>query len=435
MRQAPDGRAPVARLEAEEALRREVLRDRELLDRERRALTRLSRLQALTAALCEAVTPDDVARVALEHVVGALGARDGGWWSPPPTGPAELLRAAGLTPAHRDRFISGAGGLAAPIADVLRHGEAAWFGSRGELAERYPGVPAAGGELALALLPLRVKGRCRGVFSFGFDGPRRFEPVDRSFLLVVARHAALALERARLYEAEHVARARAQEAARAREEVIAVVSHDLKNPLNAVLMSAALLRRSAGDPVRVGHHAEVIERSAHRMRNLVRDLLDLSRLEAGRFTLDRAPQPVSALLAETLALFQPIAQEKEVALDAHAAGAMEAQAYCDRERVLQVLSNLLGNALAFTPGGGRVTVRAATLDRELLFTVSDTGPGIAADEQRLVFERFWKSPASRDGSGLGLSIARGIVEAHGGRIWVESRPGQGAAFRFTLPLA
>jgi signal transduction histidine kinase len=161
-------------------------------------------------------------------------------------------------------------------------------------------------------------------------------------------------------------------------------------------------------------------------------LLDLARLEAGRLSLDRQPADLGALVNEALGVVQPLAQARQllVQADCETQGAL---AVCDRERVLQVLSNLVGNAIAFTPPGGRVTVRARASGPEIVVSVADTGPGIPEDHQRLIFDRFWKSRSSGQGSGLGLSIAKGIVEAHGGRIWVESSPGEGATFLFTLP--
>jgi PAS domain S-box-containing protein len=404
-------------------------RERELLERQRRAATRLLRLQALTAALSESVTPQDVAGVAVEHVRSSLGARDGGLWTVRRDGVAELVADVGFTPEQRERRSIVPAGGRGPLGDVLRDGEPLWIDSRAALEERYSGaLPDADDVRALVCLPLKVKGNFIGAMSFTFAGDGAFGEDDRSFLLVAVRHTALALERARLYE-------QAQEAVRSREDVVAMVSHDLKNPLNAILMSTGLLRRSASDPERVRHHAESIDRSVQRMRNLVGGLLDLARLEAGRLTLDRQPAEVEALVHEVLALVQPLALARKLSLQAECPLPAGACALCDRERVLQVLSNLVGNAIAFTPQGGCVTVRARPAGAEIVITVTDTGPGIPEGDQRLIFERFWKSRASGQGSGLGLSIAKGIVEAHGGRIWVESLPGQGATFQFTLPAA
>jgi signal transduction histidine kinase len=224
---------------------------------------------------------------------------------------------------------------------------------------------------------------------------------------------------------------------RARDDLIAVVSHDLKNPLSAILMQAEsmLKRASVGSEeslhlLRVG--AERIGRSATHMKALIEDLLDLARIETQRFTLHLQSVESRVFLEEALLAALPLAESKRitVAVDLIDLPRLEA----DPERVFRVLSNLLGNAVKFTPEGGTITLRAAPRGDELLITVIDTGPGIAADHLPHVFERYWQAgPASRAGAGLGLYIARGIVEAHGGRIWAESSAG-GARLIFTLPL-
>jgi PAS domain S-box-containing protein len=292
-------------------------------------------------------------------------------------------------------------------------------------------IARALGLTSAMVAPMIARGRTLGAISFfSAESGRRYSAADLEMAEQRARRAALAIDNARLFEA-------AQQAARAREEVVAVVSHDLKNPLNAILMSAGLLQRSANDPARVVHHAQAIHRSVLSMGSLVRGLLDLARLEAGRFVLSRAPHALGPLIADALAVLQPIAAEKRVALEIAVADVAGARASCDRERLLQVLSNLVGNAIAFAPRGGRVAVRAARSGCDLVVAVADDGTGIAPEDQPHVFERFWSARGPRQGSGtgLGLSIAKGVVEAHGGRIWVESRPGEGATFFFTVPAA
>jgi signal transduction histidine kinase len=154
-------------------------------------------------------------------------------------------------------------------------------------------------------------------------------------------------------------------------------------------------------------------------------------MDAGRFAVELRPEPLEEVVEEALALAAPLASSKEIALAA-TGGPLGGEIPCDRERVLQVLSNLVGNALAFTPRHGTVSVRLALREREVEVAVADDGPGIAPEDLPHVFERYWKS-RSRRGTGLGLAIARGIVEAHGGRISVESRLGAGSTFTFALP--
>ena len=227
-----------------------------------------------------------------------------------------------------------------------------------------------------------------------------------------------------------------QRAVRAREDLIAVVSHDLRNPLSAILLQAQSMLRPSGSGEESLHllraGAERIRRSATHMKALIEDLLDLARLETQRFALHLQSVESRVLLDEALLAASPLAAAKRIAFTVDLIDSPRLEA--DPARIFQVLSNLLGNAVKFTPEGGTITVRAARHGDELLITVVDTGPGIAADHLPHVFERYWKGrPASQAGAGLGLYIARGIVEAHGGRIWAESSAG-GARLIFTLPL-
>jgi light-regulated signal transduction histidine kinase (bacteriophytochrome) len=226
-------------------------------------------------------------------------------------------------------------------------------------------------------------------------------------------------------------------AVRAREDLIAVVSHDLRNPLSSILIQAELMLKPASVGSEESLHrlrmgAERIVRSASHMKALIDDLLDLAKIETGRFTLHLQSIESRVLLDEALMVASALTEAKRITLAVDLIDLPRLEA--DPERIFRVLSNLLGNAVKFTPEGGTITVRAAQRGDELLIAVIDTGPGIAADHLPHVFERYWKGrPASAAGAGLGLYIAKGIVEAHGGRIWAESSAG-GARLIFTLPL-
>jgi signal transduction histidine kinase len=177
-----------------------------------------------------------------------------------------------------------------------------------------------------------------------------------------------------------------------------------------------------------------IQRSLDHMLSLIGGLLDLAKIEAGRFALQKRAEPVDQIVDESLALLRPLAESKGLALREEIEPGLVVLA--DRERVFQVLSNLIGNAIKFTPSGGRIILRAAAHGDHALFAVTDTGPGVAPEDMPRIFDRYWQAPKKGSaGSGLGHYIAKGIVEAHGGRIWAERAEGGGAAFRFTLPLA
>lgn len=224
-------------------------------------------------------------------------------------------------------------------------------------------------------------------------------------------------------------------ALRTREELLAIVSHDLRGPLGTVQLSASLLATQIGDDQRARRHLDVISRNCGRMANLINDLLDSAKIRAGRLQLDKRRESADSVVNEALDLLHSLAEEKGVQLvgDTHVDG-LEIE--CDRGRMLQVFSNLLGNAIKFCRAGDRITIGAVRRDDEIEFSVSDTGPGIAADAVPKLFDPYWSGiDHGKEGAGLGLFIVRGIVEHHGGRIWVESTPGAGAKFLFTIPIA
>jgi signal transduction histidine kinase len=236
---------------------------------------------------------------------------------------------------------------------------------------------------------------------------------------------------ARLHRAQRDAAAEARRAKEAKDEVLGMVAHDLKNPITCIRGRAALLMRRCADE-ELARSARSIEHVAARMDELVKSLLDAAAVESGRLSIAREPCRVSDLLESTIEVFAGTAAEKSISLRASGGDGLGVRG--DRERILQILSNLVGNAMKFTPDGGRVEIRAAAAEPFVRFEVEDTGAGILPDHLSHIFERSWKGDAGgRRGSGLGLYIAKGIVEAHGGRIRVESQPGRGSSFLFELP--
>jgi len=275
-------------------------------------------------------------------------------------------------------------------------------------------------------VPLRARGRVLGALVCALTKTeRRFDEQDLAVATELASRCALALDNARLYE-------KAQEAVRGRDQLLAIVSHDLKNPLGSVQLGAALLKRIAGshDAQRIHRGAETIERSAERMNRLIRDLLDFASIDSGALSVALRPESPGSLLAEAGELMGPLAREKGLELVVEPGELPDV--VCDRGRVLQVLSNLASNALKAT-SRGRVTLRAQAVADEVVFEVSDTGPGIDPDELPKLFDRYRRGrQVGYSGTGLGLAIARGIVQVHGGRIWAKSSPGEGSTFSFSL---
>jgi PAS domain S-box-containing protein len=221
-------------------------------------------------------------------------------------------------------------------------------------------------------------------------------------------------------------------AIRSRDDLLATVSHDLRGPLGVVSMAAATL--AAGAPS--ARALAAIERAVARMTKLIQDLLDMASIESGHLSVEPAPLVVAEVIEEAVDSIQAGAAAKRLSV-ATELDAARLAVNGDRGRVLQVLGNILGNAVKFTPEQGRISVRArATDERAVSFAISDTGPGIDAAHLPHVFDRFWQArETARAGTGLGLAICKGIVQQHGGRIWVESQVGVGTTFYFTLPLA
>jgi PAS domain S-box-containing protein len=266
--------------------------------------------------------------------------------------------------------------------------------------------------------PIRVKGRLMGFVETAAD-------------ITWTREAEA--ERERLLRREREAREHAQWAAQARQEMVALVAHDLRNPLHVVASGASVLQDPTLAPERRQKLAAIVQRNARLMSRLLDDLLDFSRIEAGRFAVRRGAVDMMRVLEEMLESFQASARERGVSLEL-VDGATIGPVSADRDRILQALSNLVGNALKFTNAGGHVEVLAEDRGDRVELAVRDDGIGMEPRQLAHLFERYWKAePESRSGAGLGLAIVKGIVEAHGGSIRAESKPGRGTSVRFTIP--
>lgn len=278
-------------------------------------------------------------------------------------------------------------------------------------------------------LPLRGRGRLLGYLTFARCGPPPFDELELPIVRRFADKVALALDNARLYRELEAALA-------ARERVLQIVAHDLRNPLGAIVGAAAnLLGLDMPEPAR-RRQLELIETAGGRMSRLVDDLADVARLEEGALKISPAVVSPSELIEETLAMLETRAGEQEVEFEVEI-DERARPVRVDPDRGAQILGNLVDNAIRFTPTRGTIRIGARPEKGSMRFSVKDQGPGIRPEDIPRLFERFWQSSGpGKDGrSGLGLTIVRGLVELHGGRVGALSDPGEGSELWFTLPAA
>ncbi len=413
---------------------------------------RLARLQSITAALSGPISPAEAAHVILSTGLAATGAQAGivtravdhGRW-------LEVLREVGdaNTSAYamshlpsdvvddRTRFSIGGRN---PLSDVVRSRSAVWMQNKGELLAQYPQHAAffeKAGCRAIIALPLISRGELIGALRLSFSEERTLDAEERAFLTAFAQQCALALDRAQLYEDAISARDLAERATRRRDEFLSIVAHDLGNPMNTIGIWAALvlgvpLAGAEGETVRKG--AGVIQKAVRRMALLLHDLGDVASIDSGRLKVENLEGDAETIVADVVEAYAPLCVEKGLSITGMAPAL---RIPCDRNRVGQVLGNLVANAIKFTPSGGTIAIESVPLETEVRFSVADTGPGIPEEAREHVFERYWRGKDSDNtkGVGLGLFISKGIIASHGGKIWVESTVGRGSTFYFTLPVA
>jgi PAS domain S-box-containing protein len=407
---------------------------------EQRARHLAERLQRVTEALAGAATVGQVARVVLSQGLSALGAGAGSVAAATPDGAAlELLDTEGYEDARVEGFRRLPLDAPVPLADAMRERTPVFLADAGQALARYPRLPGDDpAHRAWAAVPLLVDGRVTGGIALSFPAPRAFDADERSFVVALARQGAQAMERARLHEAERAARAEAEGANRAKADFLATMSHELRTPINAAMGYADLMLLGIhGDVSAAQREAlERIQRSQRRLLALVNDVLSFARLDAGQTRLVPADVPVHELVLEVGVMMEPQLQARGLSYAVEdAEGPLVVRA--DRDRVTQVLLNLLANAVKFTEPGGAVALSCAARGDVVALTVRDTGRGIPAEKHERIFEPFVQVEGgltrSHDGTGLGLAISRSLARAMGGELTVASAEGQGAAFELTLP--
>ena len=422
------------RLLAGEAMRRRVEAEREAADaqtaralaeqQERRAAFIAGAGQALSASLDYAQTVATLAKLIVPNLA-ELCVID-------MTEPGGFLKRAAAVHRNPEEQIAldpmiGEAITEAPevVMRVLNERDARLVGAAAGLMQYIGGT--ASDARTVMIVPLVSRGQILGVITAAPPKGKTFTEDDLSLCVDLARHGSFAIDNAHLY-------LDAQQAVAAREQVLAIVSHDLRNPLNAITLASQLMQMSEL-PAEDREQVDTIELSAKRMSRLIADLLDITRLEGGK-RLPIEPERVEAetILREAYELFKAQAAAQQITMRYEVVSATP-PVHADRHRVMQVLSNLIGNAMKFVPAEGVIYCRAEPAMREVLFTVADTGPGIRREDIGRIFSPYWQSErAERMGAGLGLPIVKGIVESHGGKIWVESEEGRGTRFYFTLPV-
>lgn len=281
-------------------------------------------------------------------------------------------------------------------------------------------------------VPLELDEIIIGTLTVGWASPGHiYSAPDLALLHDLVLRVVLAFVRGRLYR-NTVA------AIRSRDDLLSIVSHDLRAPLAVILGFTNIFLRTVrpGEPVSCDpKHIEAIQRSATHMKRLIEDLLSTASIEADHVLIERQLNAVWPLIDEAVELMQPLTARKDIQLKTDVAGYI-APIFLDRERIMQVFGNLIGNGIKFSAAGAAITIRAAQFEDYVQFSVEDSGPGILEDQLPHIFDRFWQKPgAAEKGTGLGLFIVKGIVEAHAGKVWAKSEVGKGSTFLFTLPMS
>ncbi|MEC4814236.1 MAG: PAS domain S-box protein [Scytonema sp. PMC 1069.18] len=405
-----------------------------------KAANRTARLQIVTAALSESLTPLEVAEVIVDQSMAALEAasalvvlvsKD--------SKELEIVKAIGYQADLVKSWQRFSIDTDVPLAEAVRTGEPVWMESLADKMTRYPHLAHIYSQYDFngwMSLPMVTEGRSIGGILLSFKEFKLLSQDEREFILALCRLCAQAIFRAQLYEAEHQARADAEQANRVKDEFLAVLSHELRSPLNPILGWTKLMRTQRLQPAQIDRALETIERNAKLQAQLIEDLLDISRTLQGKLSLNTTPVNLIAVIQGAIETVQLAACAKSISIQTVLQPG-ERTVLGDANRLQQVVWNLLSNAIKFTPEGGRVEVCLEENGNQVQITVTDNGRGIQRDFLPFVFEYFRQADSSTTrifgGLGLGLAIVRQIVELHGGTVRAES-PGEGLGATFTVLL-
>jgi signal transduction histidine kinase len=395
---------------------------------------RMERLLGVIMALPQAMTVADIGKVAVERGLDVLGATRGALFSVDgdrlimiaTKGYPSIARS--LSVDHREMT---------PVVRAVTTRDPVTIVSPEQLNTEYARARESGAvptdASAILAFPLISGEQLVGGLELAFSETSAAGVVHQAFSGLMAQAIANAILRARSFDVERDRRQVAELQLQARSDVLGIVAHDLRNPINIVGSTLEMLNEPTLEAKQRQELMRMSTRALERMERLVADLLDATLLQAGRLSLELAPVDVQLLLRDMAEAWKLAADKESIDLMVREP-ATTALVNADKGRILQCLGNLVHNAIKFTPAGGQVSVGAELRDHEVIFDVTDDGPGIPDEDIEHLFERFWQGGSSdHRGVGLGLTITKSLVEAHGGRIWVESSPGRGSRVAFSLP--
>ncbi|MCW5312498.1 PAS domain S-box protein [Nostoc sp. KVJ3] len=407
-----------------------------------RSVNRTLLLQRITAALSEALTPQEVADVVVNQGIAVLEATGGSVvLLDEGDNTLKVVQAIGYPQTLVNTWATFPITSPNQIAETVRTGQPIFLENLAAMIARYPdlaNIVTVMGNNAWASIPLIAEGKVIGALGLSFTTGQIFNEEDRGFMLTLGQQCAQAIARAQLYEAEKTARAQAETANRIKDEFLAVLSHELRTPLNPILGWAKLLRTRNFDEATKIKALETIERNAKLQTQLIGDLLDVSRILQGKVRLNLYAVDLKIAIAAALETVRLAAEAKSIQIQTVLSNDI-GKVLGDSDRLQQVMWNLLSNAVKFTPTDGQVEVRLQQVGLDAQIQVIDTGKGINPEFLPYVFDYFRQADAKTTrvfgGLGLGLAIVRHLVELHGGTVQAESLgEGQGATFTVSLPL-